>query len=1140
MGIAEKVIKTQDRDKMLRRSLERLIRLYTDKSHFVYELLQNAEDAKATQIYFRQKSNCLEVFHNGMPFTIENLNALCDVGNSDKQKDLNKIGEFGVGFKSVFGICERVRLYSRGGKSENGVTPPFGIEIIDFTTPKDIPMEELPAVYTTKFIFPYCVGKEFSGYKDLGTLNKAICMRLKKLGVTALLFMHHLQSISFDIQIDGEKANGSYAIEKKQLTRLCCLVTTAGSGVNDDVSYLKYSKPIPGSTVTSRTVDIAYPVTIEKDGHISFHPNCSPYISVYFPTETESKLSFIVQGPYRTTPNRSSIPFDDEENVFLAKLTAELMHDSVLDVKNQGLLTLQFLALLPLSVPKQIENWLFEPLYDTACKLFQEYAIIPTAKGGWADAESVKIARGQELITLFPECDVLSQFIDNDDENMYFWAPPALTDTNRVLQGLYQFLTNTLGVEIVRPEGIYVKLKGNKSFLKKRTNIWLEKFYQYLEKNPSLVSRRNYSYSLLSVPFIKTANGDFIEPYRQNGGNLLPGVYLPIRGETQGFICVHPDLAKKCKSFFTDVLGLSEPDAYDWYKQSLIKKYSPENDNLSVDDEEYTQDISTIYGYLKNSKYTSDLSVVLNDLLYIQCDHNGESYYANPKKIDIYLCESDEGISISDYMAAQNSYFVNETFYAKHNISREMLSTLGVKSSLVVGRETCGWYYSGDGNAYWLDEGDFRSKLTFCKIEEVLTFIQKNPGTQESRRKSACIMQLLFTMEKHLKGVTIKGKTVMARVNALASIVYTLTCGNIYNSNNPKWLYDREGRLMNPSAISKFDLDISLYDHAKLDSKLYDILGFAHGEQDTIEETFTTIIRSDRAIQDDLLERLLINRWNISLPEAEKRLTLIKKDEESLDLFGDDETFSPIDDVQLDFPSSPIINHGNLIRAMEKQFISALPVKYEIREQSVRTSQNNEDNKSYLLNMYSYPDNHATHACQICMRPSCDVEVVQLESEPVFELKQMHVLLCPNCAAVFRRLRGDKSIYNGFLVELSQAKEDQNEPIQIKIGETAISFTATHLAEIMEMLRLLKNGSQIRYKKEELSATIMAISVNSITSSAVSIQQTKSVYHNKFGKGVIIQDNGKYVLVKFQGVGEKQFILEKALKDGYLRYEDIV
>ena len=53
-NIADRVRTAQDKDGMLRRALERIIQLYTDKSHFVYELLQNAERNRI--------GTCAEVF----------------------------------------------------------------------------------------------------------------------------------------------------------------------------------------------------------------------------------------------------------------------------------------------------------------------------------------------------------------------------------------------------------------------------------------------------------------------------------------------------------------------------------------------------------------------------------------------------------------------------------------------------------------------------------------------------------------------------------------------------------------------------------------------------------------------------------------------------------------------------------------------------------------------------------------------------------------------------------------------------------------------------------------------------------------------------------------------------------------------
>ena len=154
-SIADRVRIAQDKDGMLRRALERIIQLYTDKSHFVYELLQNAEDAEAKSILFAQYTDRLEVFHDGRPFTSQNFQGLCDIGKSDKADNLNQIGEFGVGFKSVFGICDTVRLYSVPEyyrDSDIGDAVPFAIEIKDFTRPEDIPEEVMPKGYTTRFV----------------------------------------------------------------------------------------------------------------------------------------------------------------------------------------------------------------------------------------------------------------------------------------------------------------------------------------------------------------------------------------------------------------------------------------------------------------------------------------------------------------------------------------------------------------------------------------------------------------------------------------------------------------------------------------------------------------------------------------------------------------------------------------------------------------------------------------------------------------------------------------------------------------------------------------------------------------------------------------------------------------------------
>ena len=78
------------------------ISMYSDPTHFIYEILQNADDYGATEVIFKLSKDKLIIEHNGEPFTEENVKAITYFGKSTSREDLVKTGRFGVGFKSVF------------------------------------------------------------------------------------------------------------------------------------------------------------------------------------------------------------------------------------------------------------------------------------------------------------------------------------------------------------------------------------------------------------------------------------------------------------------------------------------------------------------------------------------------------------------------------------------------------------------------------------------------------------------------------------------------------------------------------------------------------------------------------------------------------------------------------------------------------------------------------------------------------------------------------------------------------------------------------------------------------------------------------------------------------------------------------
>lgn len=90
--------------------------IYTDSTRFIYELLQNADDASCKQGYLTFQidfaGDYLIVSHNGKPFDEDDIESICSIGDGSKTADSEQTGFKGIGFKSVFAYSDMVIIKS--------------------------------------------------------------------------------------------------------------------------------------------------------------------------------------------------------------------------------------------------------------------------------------------------------------------------------------------------------------------------------------------------------------------------------------------------------------------------------------------------------------------------------------------------------------------------------------------------------------------------------------------------------------------------------------------------------------------------------------------------------------------------------------------------------------------------------------------------------------------------------------------------------------------------------------------------------------------------------------------------------------------------------------------------------------------
>lgn len=783
---------------------EILAGIYNDPSHFIFEILQNAEDAKAKEVSFYLFDDHLEIKHDGKLFNIKDVDGITGIGKSTKKDDITSIGKFGVGFKSVFAITQTPIIHSGD----------YHFRIEDFVVPRIV---ENGNIDDTKIIIPF--NHSLRSKKDVYGL---ISSKLENIGLKTILFLHNIEIINWKTNSNEGKYYKStnkyddfYSVKK-------VVVKAEIDNSYNEGEYLVFNAPVMINN-KKQSVEIAYKLQNSEDGNEIIVKESESELVVFFPTEKETHLNFIIQGPYKTTANRENIPLADEQNQILLNETADLVAKSISIIKDMGMLDVSFLEVMPLN-PNNLERKIYKQIYDRVKqKLLSDESLLPTSDVKYSTVKDSVLAGRRDL----------TEFLSNEDINVLFgkrhWLDTGITSDRT--RELHAYLTDELDI----PEIEFYDFAKNLTleFLESKSDEWFKDFYRRLLGQRSLWEKGTYSSRaavLREKPIIRTENNSHVAPFNEKGKIQ---VYLPSDTKSSYLTVKKTLIEDQDAKEFLEKLGLRKPDIFSEIREFILPKYDKKE--IDIELSEYLDDMQKIIkahetnDRTKKEELISDLRNLY--LIHVKDTVEDSDIFLQPK--DVYM-NNDE---LHEYFKGFHSAkFVSGALLNHFTDSRELLDDLLID----LGCNGCPRRIEIESNLNFEDKLRMRKNSGFT--EELYDRDYDYEGLDhffsDLTKERSCILWRLLL--KSIEGFDSWNKAKF--FNAEYAWFYYHKHEADYNAKflntlmNSNWLFDKNGERMIPNQISLSELADEYFREDEAIDVLCRVLNFKLDDIRRIEE----------------------------------------------------------------------------------------------------------------------------------------------------------------------------------------------------------------------------------------------------------------------------------------------------------------
>ena len=353
--------------------------LYDESVHFIFELIQNAEDndyahgllpalkfqlLKMDPTGTPNAEGCLCILNNEIGFQRDNVEAICDFNNSTKkgQKASGFIGEKGIGFKSVFKVSDSPHVYSNGFRFKFLKDDP--VATVGYIVPywlNDVPEAVTDSKeFQTSILLPLRPGEYEKVEQELREFQSETTLFLKRIRRIEISLPD--QDILIERQDDGPIVTMSYLSESESVSQRFWLQTQ--------------SFEVPPEVVEEKRIDVR-----ERDVTVAFPlegGTGKEKIFAYLPTKEHPGLPYYINSDFLLGASRETVIKDSDWNHWLFAKTTEVVAEGIIAMLKTTEIGSKAYRFVPLKTDISSGQEAFHPLVKS---IQDNLAAVPCIRG---------------------------------------------------------------------------------------------------------------------------------------------------------------------------------------------------------------------------------------------------------------------------------------------------------------------------------------------------------------------------------------------------------------------------------------------------------------------------------------------------------------------------------------------------------------------------------------------------------------------------------------------------------------------------------------------------------------------------------------------------------------------------------------